>query len=249
MSSFNELSPYINTVNTTTVFLNPRDLRNDLYNSLKRNLRVREEKNYVFDVGYIVKIFKVLDYKSSPMRLENTNASTPFKVKYSCRLCAPRKKHQIICKVNQINKMFILMKNGPILAFSTYTRISENFFVDNDDNIHYKINDVESKILQVNDYVKINIDSIRYTPGQNVISVIAIIENIASDAEIELYAKDQHDYTGESVELEDYKQGKLDIDKEIEGDVKEEEIVTDEPVEPTEDSQEGGKSKKIKKTK
>lgn len=239
MSSFNELSPYINTVNTTTVFLKPRDLRNDLYNNLKKNLKAREEKNYIFDVGYMVKIFKVLDYKSAPMLLENTSASTPFKVKYSCRICAPRKKHQIICKVLQINKMFILMKNGPILAFSTYDRISENFFVDNDDNIHYKINDIESKILQVNDYVKINIDSIRYTPGQNVISVMAIIENVANESEIELYAKDQHDYSGQIVELDDYKQGKLDINEEIEEN-EHDEIVAEEPIqeEDLEDPQE-----------
>lgn len=241
MSKYNELSPYINTVNSTLVYLHPRDLRNNLYNSLKKNLQKEEEGKYINDVGFIVKIFKIMEYKVAPLVMENTNGSVPFRVKYSCRICSPRRNHQIICKVVKINKFFISMKNGPIFAFATNDRINlDNFILDKDNNVHYKVGENQTKILKVNDYVKINVDQTKYTSEKNVVTVMANIENMASDGDIELFAKDLHDHKGKLIDLESYKNNKYKIiDDDDAGVVDEkEEVVLEEEIVPEGDIEE-----------
>src|SRR3990172_11202868 len=118
------ISPYINTKLYTHVALLPNQMDNKLYISLKKNLEDKVVKRCFRDKGYIMDVYKILEYKDGVIEAENPSGSAIFDISFSCRLCIPLKGKQIVCKVDRVNKLLITVTNLPILIIITNERIN-----------------------------------------------------------------------------------------------------------------------------
>lgn len=197
-------SPYINTVLYTNVTLYPYQMNNDVYQHLKNNL-IEDIKETCFgDYGYIVDVYEILEYKINKIEAENTMGSCVYSVKFSCRLCKPLKDTSIICKVDRFNKVLLRCTNGPIHVIITTERINNTvFFRDNNRNLRVK-DDNESRVITMDDYVKINIINSTFSNGDTKITAIGFLENIASHKDIENFFRDAYDNGSKFVSYEEY---------------------------------------------
>src|SRR5580700_5186757 len=133
-------SPYINTILYTNLMLRPAQFSNNIYKSLKSNLINNLEGKCYKNYGLIVKIFEIMKYDNGIIQPENPTAGALYDVRFSCRLCIPLKKKQIICEVDRMNEILIGLKNGPIIIIIVINgMINKNtFIVDQNRNVRYK---------------------------------------------------------------------------------------------------------------
>ena len=120
--------PYITTVLETQITLKPNQMNNQIYKNLKDNLIKQLEGKCYRNYGYIVKIYEILKYSEGIVIPENPTASAVFGVRFSCRLCNPLKRKQIICKIHKINNAFINAQNGPITVIVPINSITGDIF-------------------------------------------------------------------------------------------------------------------------
>jgi len=210
-------SPYINTKLFTTISLRPDQLDNKIYLNLKKNLEDKIVSKCYKDYGYIVDIFQILNYKDGIIEAENLAASVTFDVEFSCRLCRPLRKKQIICQVNRVNKVLVTTENGPILVIITSDRINDKiFFSDNNNVLRYRKNDT-SYILKPKEFVKVTILSIIFNHGDVKIKAMGFLDDVVDqEKDIEnfyqdLYRKDKEisDYR-KYIEEDNVKTGSTD---------------------------------------
>lgn len=120
MSSQNEnksLGPYFNTLITTAVGLHPSQMTKKIYENLKNNL-IRKYSGKCFgSMGFISKIYNITKREGGLIVAENSLSPAMFKVEFLCKLCRPLRNTTIVCEVQSINKIAILLKNGPIDVF------------------------------------------------------------------------------------------------------------------------------------
>ena len=164
-----------------------------------------EQKCYK-SYGYIVKIFDIHDYKNGIITAENPMASAVFDIKFSCRLCKPLVKQQIIAKVDRLNKLLISLTNGPIrIVITTTDRINKDvFFIDQNRNVRYKDGE-KSHVLSVDNYVKVTIISSRFNDMDTTIMVLGHLENMATEAEIKNFYDELYDQNNiKQVEYQEY---------------------------------------------
>ncbi len=199
-------SPYINTELSTHVSLYPNQMDNKLYINLKKNLEAKLGKKCYSDNGYIMEIYKIVEYKDGNVEAENPSGSAIFDVKFSCRLCIPLRGKQIICKVDRANKVLITVANGPIVVIVTNERINNKiFFMDNYNNLRFKKED-KSHILEPNEFVKVTLLSITFNNGDNKIKAIGYLDDIATEKEKENFYLDLYNTDKETIDLEKYKE-------------------------------------------
>lgn len=185
-------SPYINTKILTSVMLHPYQMDNKIYINLKKNLENKVVGKCFSKYGYIIKVINIVSYRDGIIEAENTESSALFDLEFSCRICAPLKNMVIICEIERINKLLITAKNGPILIVITNDRLNSNiFFKDNNNNIRYKKED-QSKKLEPQDFIKINLQKIQFYDGDEKIKAIGFIEDMASEEEKKSYYSDQY---------------------------------------------------------
>lgn len=197
-------SPYINTELYTHISLQPNQMDNKLYINLKKNLENKVLKKCYKDKGYIMEVYKILDYNDGIIEAENPSGSAIFDVKFSCRLCIPLKGKQIICKTNGVNRALITASNGPILLIITSERInSDIFFPDKNNNLRYKKDDT-SQILETNVFIKVTILSTTFNNNDNKIKAIGFLNDIATEAEIESYYNDLYNDKNAFVNYKEY---------------------------------------------
>ena len=198
------ISPYINTKLYTHVSLLPNQMDNKLYINLKKNLENKVLKRCFNDKGYIMDIYKILEYKDGVIEAENPSGSAIFDVSFSCRLCIPLKGKQIVCKVDRVNKLLITVTNGPILIIITNERINDKvFFTDNNNNLRYKI-DGASRSLEPGDFVKVTIINTTFNNGDDKIKAIGFIDDIANEEEKKLFFSELYDTSMEMTSYEKY---------------------------------------------
>jgi DNA-directed RNA polymerase subunit E'/Rpb7 len=168
----------------------PDQMENKLYINLKNNLIRKVNERCFEDKGFIMDVFKIIEYKDGHISAENPHGSAIFDVSFSCKLCIPRVRTQIICKVKIVNKILLTAENGPIMVVVTKDRINKNvFFTDNNNNFRYKTGD-SSKVLEQGEFIKLTIESITFKNGDEKIKAIGFINDMASEKEIEGYYKD-----------------------------------------------------------
>ena len=67
------------------------------------------EENKCNKYGYVIKIFKIIEYDNGVIEPENFMAFAIYNVKYSARLCKPIENTKIICEIEIINKVIIVL--------------------------------------------------------------------------------------------------------------------------------------------
>src|SRR5271170_2114247 len=82
-------SPYVITNLYTTIVLRPDQMNNKLYIHLKDNLVNKLSKKCYKNFGYIVEIYKIVDYKDPHIEAENSSCGANFDITFSCKLCLP----------------------------------------------------------------------------------------------------------------------------------------------------------------
>lgn len=176
----------------TKVLLHPHQMNNDLYINLKKNLIDKVEGKCYKD-GYIIKVFKIIDYKNGIIEPEYLTGSAIFDVKYLANICVAIRESIIIAKISSYlsSANFVLADFGikPIIKI-IFTKNSKdintnNFIINNDKNI---IHSKTKKYLDVGDYIKIQIKTIRYFQYDKIISCIGHLIDLASKEEIEKFA-------------------------------------------------------------
>jgi DNA-directed RNA polymerase subunit E'/Rpb7 len=168
-----------------SIIIFPWQLNNELYLHLKNNLKNKVEKKCI-DIGYVCKVYDIIDYKNGYLLAEDLTGNSIFNVTYNAKVCIPLPNTQVICKIDQIFKSVVMAKNGPIIAVIKFTDINPLLFaLNNSGNIMYK---KTNKVLSVNDHIKITIRSKRSYNGDNHIGVVGFIDDlITSESESNKY--------------------------------------------------------------
>ena len=173
------VSPYFNFELYTTLMLSPNQMNNNLYINLKKNLKAKVE-NKCNKIGYILNIYNILSYDEGILEPENFTGSAKYNIKYSARLCCPIENTFIICKIENMNKLLIKAKNGPILIIVNNNNINtDNFKKDNEQNIIHKNN-----ILKVDDYIIIKVLAKKLNNNDTRICTLGYLENIPTQTQI-----------------------------------------------------------------
>lgn len=174
----------------TKIILNPNQMNNDIYINLKKNLIDKLEGKCITD-GYIIQIYKILEYTNGVIDGENFTGAAVFNIKYLAKICVAIRETTIIAKITEYlpNANFALAEYGNIIKiiFTKNERDINNqvFAITNDKNIiHLK----SQKKLQVNDYVKLQLKTIRYYHNDIYIKCMAYLDDFPTIAEIEKYA-------------------------------------------------------------
>ena len=194
-------SPYINTKLSTKITLYPDQMDNKLYINLKKNLEKKLLNKCYKNYGYIKEIYEIINFSSGLLEAENLMASAIFDVEFSCRVCYPLLNKKLVCQLDRVNKVLITADNGPILVLITNDRINDKlFFIDNNNNIRYKTGN-DSKTLKSKDFVVVIVTSMLFNNGDDRIKVIGVLDDVATDNEIEHFYKELYNKEVE-VELE-----------------------------------------------
>lgn len=173
------------------IMLNPTQMDNKLQLHLKSNLNNAIKGRCYLNYGHIIKINKIEEISDGIIEEEDSSCSAKFIVKFSCRLCLPVKNHEIICKIDRMNKALISGINGPIKVIITPDRINKDkFFTDNDRNIRIKSN---SQILQPELYIKVLILATTFSHYDINIIALSYLQDIATEQEIKIFEKQQYD--------------------------------------------------------
>lgn len=174
----------------TKVALYPHQMNNDLYINLKKNL-IEKLENKCSKDGYIIKIYKILEYNNGIIDPENFTGVAIYNIKYLAKICLALKDTTIIAKITQYipNANFVLAEFGNIIKI-IFTKSKRDynvklFSVENDKNIMYKPNQT---ILKVNDFIKIQLKTIKFFQGDNSIKCMGYLEDIATVDEIDKYS-------------------------------------------------------------
>lgn len=177
--------PYITTIIETQVVLKPNQMNNQIYKNLKDNLTKRLEGKCYRNYGYINKIYEITKYSEGVIIPENPTAAAMFAVKFSCRLCNPLKKKQIICKIQKINNMFINAQNGPITVIVTMNSIDSKIFYQDVKTNKLMIKQPDGKSVEVSPgkYVKITILSKQFNDMDNIIMAMGELNSLVTDDE------------------------------------------------------------------
>jgi len=174
----------------TRVTLLPHQINNDLYINLKKNLIDKIEGKCIKD-GYIIKIYKILEYKNGIIEPENFSGSAIYDIKYLAKICVALKESTIIAKITSYitNANLILAEFGPIikiiLAKNKRDLNEKNFIIGNDKSI---LHQTTQRKIGMNDYVKIQLKSIKFHHNDTVIKCMGYLDDIAYPEDIEKYA-------------------------------------------------------------
>jgi len=171
------VNPYKNTVFYTRVKLLPYQMNNELYINLKNNLKKKVEKK-CNKYGYVNRIIKILTYSDGTINAEDFTGSAVFDIKYSANVCIPIENTKIIVKIEKMNNMAILAKNGPIKVVLKYDKVSTKFNVVQGTLLY------NNKQVKVGDHLVVSILAKRYYNKDIYISVYGFIEDIPNETDI-----------------------------------------------------------------
>ena len=184
------VSPYLNTELYSKVALKPYQMNNDIYINLKSNLKNLVEKK-CNKYGYVTKIFKILEHSNGLIECGDFSASAIYNVKYSARICIPIENTKIICKIRKMNKVLLIVENGPIMCIIKNTDISnEKFSINNKGNI---LSIKNNKELKPNDYIIVNIRGKKFMQKDDRILLLGFLEDIAKEEYINKYYEEDLD--------------------------------------------------------
>jgi DNA-directed RNA polymerase subunit E'/Rpb7 len=198
--------PYITTLLSTTINLNPRQMDNKIYKNLKDNLIKKVEGHCYRNYGFISKVYDIKEYSQGDLIPENPMAAATFAVKFTCKLCNPLKKKQIVCKIMKINNLFINAQNGPITMIITMNRINnEKFYQDTKTGkLMANLGDGKVQEIKPGTYVVTTIESRTFNDMDSIIMAIGELNRLATEKEIDNSFLQEHSNNEKIVDFNDY---------------------------------------------
>jgi DNA-directed RNA polymerase subunit E'/Rpb7 len=187
------VNPYINKELYTNLELYPHQMNSELYLNLKKNLKKKLEGK-CNKYGYINKIIKISKYSDGIIDAENFSGNGVYNISYIANICIPLVNTIIIVRVENLNKYLILGINGPLNVIINISEIKSDIFSINTNGVYI---DSLNKNIEVGDYLKIVIDGIKFSPGDNKIGILGNLINIPSPEEIEEYNNNNNNKTDE----------------------------------------------------
>lgn len=202
--SLNELVyPCKDEIIYTRVILYPHQMNNDIYINLKNNL-VEEVEGKCIRNGYVIKVYKILEYTNGIVDPENFTGSAIYNVKYLANICTILKDTTIVCNISSHipNANFTLADFGNMVKI-IFTKNERNvntkvFSLSNDKNI---VHIATQKKINLNDYVKLQIKSIKFYHNDTIIKCMAYLYDIATVEEIAKYSFSDNNVIHKSEEL------------------------------------------------
>lgn len=191
-SDKNTIGPYFNTTMTTIIGLHPNQMTRRIYENLKTNLIEKYSGKNFESYGFISKIYNLTKREGGFIVAENSLSPAMFKVEFLCKLCRPLKGTTIVCEVQIINKIAILLKNGPIdvyIFFDEGNQINSDVFsYDDATNVHIgktmKRGKPSFEKIVVGSFVNIKCLDTRIESSTNRIIVWGTMESVASEKDI-----------------------------------------------------------------
>ena len=175
----NLVSPYRNLNQTTRISIEPYHMNSDIILNLKLKIKEKIEKKCNVN-GYIVEVYRILEYSDGIMPPENLNGCAIYNITYHCKICIPIENTLIIGQVKVINQELIIANNGPIWIFIPKENIDSNYWEIIDG---YK-NKNNNKKLVTEEFVKIQITHKRNNKNDNQINTIGKLVDYATEDEI-----------------------------------------------------------------
>ena len=175
----NLVSPYRNLNQTTRISIEPYHMNSDIILNLKLKIKEKIEKKCNVN-GYIVEVYRILEYSDGIMPPENLNGCAIYNITYHCKICIPIENTLIIGQVKVINQELIIANNGPIWIFIPKENIDSNYWEIIDG---YKNKNNNNKLV-TEDYVKIQITHKRNNKNDNQINTIGKLVDYATEDEI-----------------------------------------------------------------
>jgi len=167
-------------------------MNNELYINLKNNLIKKVEKK-CNKYGYVNKVYKMISYTDGIINAEDFTSSAVFNIKYAANTCIPIENTKIVVKIEKMNNMAILAKNGPIKVVLKYDKISNKFkFVQ---GTFLYVEDKKNKQINVGDYLVVSILAKRFYNKDNFISVYGYVDDIPTDNQIKSNFEPNQDET------------------------------------------------------
>jgi DNA-directed RNA polymerase subunit E'/Rpb7 len=203
-------TPYFNTYLYSNISLHPSQMCNGIMTSLKENLIKKLQNRCYKSFGFITKIYNIKITKNGIIVPEDTSASALFEVKFSCKLCKPILNTSVVCEIVTIIKNTIYLKNGPINAVICITDEHNNIninldnFIIKNNNVLYKLDKNNAKILNTGMFVKIKIIQLQFKDRSTHIRVEGYLERLATESEIDETIKLFEDDDMEYIKYTDY---------------------------------------------
>ena len=178
----NLVSPYRNIKQYTRISIEPYHMNSDIILNMKLILKNKKEKKCNKN-GFIVEIYRILEYSDGLMPPENLNGCTIYNITYHCKICIPIENTLIIGQVKVINQELIIANNGPIMIFIPKENIDTNYW---DIIDGYKNKNNNNKLLTEH-YIKIQITDKRINQNDHQIKVMGKLIDSATDEEVNTY--------------------------------------------------------------
>lgn len=180
----NEISyPFKNIELYKVVELEPHELNNDIYISLKNELNKSTKKCINEKYGYLNKIHKIISKEYGILKSENFNGITSFNVTFLGEICNVAIGQLIVCNLDIINKTMLRCTHGPLLIIIKINNFNSDYFKLNSKNeLSYN-----NENLKVNDKLVIKVQSKKNHPNDPRILVLGYLEKIASETETKEY--------------------------------------------------------------
>ena len=176
----NEISyPLKNIELYKVVELEPHQLNNDIYISLKEELN--KSKGKCNKYGYLNEIHKITDKEDGLLKSENFNGIISYNVTYLGEICNVASNQLIVGNIDIINKTMIRCSNGPLLIIIKINDYNSDYFKLNSRNELYYNNE----IIKIDDKVVIKVQSKHYHHNDTRILVLGYMDRI-SDTEVKM---------------------------------------------------------------
>lgn len=188
-----EKSMYVSTTLNSKVLLKPYQLNANLENNLLDNLINLLEGKCFKNIGFIVKINKIISHDDGIINIGDLGSNIEYNVIFVCKLCVVSKGKQSIFKITAVTKLLIHAKNGPVTAIITSDKHKINskvFFHDKNSVFSYHSGGTGA-VLKEGDFVKITITNFIFNGGDSKINIIGTMDDIVlDDSQIREYYSD-----------------------------------------------------------
>jgi DNA-directed RNA polymerase subunit E'/Rpb7 len=157
-------------------------MNNELYINLKNNLIKKVEKK-CNKYAYINNVYKIISYDDGVINPEDFSGSAIFNVKFSANACRPIENTKIIVKIEKMNNMAILAKNGPIKVVLKYDKISTKFKVVQGTILY------GDRVIKNGDDLIITVLAKRFYNKDNFISVYGFIDDVPTEEQVKKFTE------------------------------------------------------------
>lgn len=182
-----QLNLYYQTHLNAIVILLPSQSDADMDDHLLFNL-TQQIKGKVAEDGIIIKIYRLIDYDYGVIDKTNLSCDIKYNVKYECLLCSVQQHLEIICVVSDLVKGLIIAQNGPVVVVVPMASVDTNKFTLVQQTV---VHEETKKKLALRDYIKVSVINTDSNKGDNNITAICKLIDMANNDEIKRYKEDQ----------------------------------------------------------